>query len=87
MPKPVVITEFRDTLLEYPSDPPMKYGDEKRLNTCIGIHAVCGGWVDISRTSTSHSAITCRSCGLRAVVPNGVKTWGDLRAHFKKFNQ
>jgi len=86
MPIPIVIAEFGDTTLEYPSDPPLKYGDEVRLHTCFGIHAICCGRVGISMTSTSHSAITCRSCGLRVVVPNGVKTWGDLRAHFQKFN-
>ncbi len=77
---PVVISEFGETLRHFPSDhhPPT---DEMELSTCVGIHS-CNCWVYRHNVSLTHFALRCRSCGWRVVLPQTVKTFGDLRIHF-----
>lgn len=84
----VVIGQFGETVLPYPVGGyggPLRYDPVepgRRLSNCVGIHDVCRGWVDHKSVSKTHSALHCRSCGMRAVFPCGVKTWGDLLGHF-----
>ena len=93
MPKPIVITEFGDTLVEYPG--PLSADDTLPLRSpfrpiaeeVAGIHSGDGGWMLLNGTSSTHMALACHTCYLRVAIPNYVKTWGDLRAHFRKFNR
>ena len=88
--KPIVLTEYGETLNEYPkghlpSDHPGAHQDlpeheAKKMSICIGIHAVCSCWMDIREISSTHRALTCRGCNLRFVIPKEVQTFGDLRA-------
>ncbi len=78
MIKPIVLTSFGETLRGYPGS---NAGDEGKLGSCIGVHDVCDGWVDIKEISTTHNAIVCRGCSLRIVVPASLKTYGELRTY------
>ncbi len=92
--RPIILNRFGDTLLEYPKSPvfcgPISEADheadheadeKKKISTCVGIHAVCGSWIDFNEISDTHNALCCRSCNLRFVYPNRVKTFGDLRKY------
>lgn len=81
--KRIVLTEFREMLEEYPNSPA---DDNTKMEACIGVHVICGGFVDLKPVSDTHSAIICRNCHLRLVIPNSIQTYGDLRWHFRKFN-
>ena len=72
----IVLTTFGEALRPYPNSD-MK--NERVLGTCIACHFMCNGFVDIKEVSPTHNALVCRSCHLRVVVPNTVKTFGDLR--------
>ena len=92
MPNPIVITKFGDTLVEYPgllsADDTLPLLSPTRFisEDVAGIHSGDGGWIIVHEISSTHTALACHTCYLRVLVPNSVKTWGDLRAHFKKFN-
>lgn len=49
----------------------------------IGIHAVCLGFIDMHKVSTTANALVCRVCNLRVVIPKLVTTWKQLQAHIK----
>lgn len=83
MIKPIKLTEYGETLLGYPGS---ERGDEGELSCGIGVHAICNGWVDIKPVSTTHKAIICRECNMRILVPESVKTYGDLRSFFNAQN-
>lgn len=80
---PIVLTEYGDALSEYPNSDPEKY---PQLSTCIGAHDICNGWMDIHEISKTHSAITCRKCGLRVVIPKEIDTYHKLKKYFVQFN-
>lgn len=91
--KPIVLTDIGDQLLEYPPDRNIMGGnlvdhtrDNKKMEFCVGVHAVCGGWVDRERITQTHDALICRSCHLRVPFPKELKTYGDLRKHLSKLN-
>jgi len=81
--KPIVLSRYNEALIQYPDE----HDDSKELqktgcvNTCIGVHQHCDGLVDLREVSNTHNAIVCRDCGLRVVVPKGLKTYGSLRHH------
>lgn len=81
---PIALTAIGETLREYP--PQDVFGTHARdadsLGSCVGVHDVCGGWMDRKRVSATYDALVCRSCHLRVTIPNGIATYGDLRAYF-----
>ena len=80
---PILISEHGDMIEGYPSFSGISNNtDETELNTCVGVHMVCNGWIDINTTSVTHKALTCRKCKMRIVIPLEIKTFGDLRKHF-----
>lgn len=81
---PIILTELGETLLPYPG---AEAGEDVRLQSCIGVHDICRGWVDIVKASSTHRAIHCRVCGLRVVIPNAVERWSQLAKHFAQFNK
>ncbi len=86
---PIVLDEFGATLLK--SQEPyvfqtrgyQGYRDDDELRLCVGVHDVCGGWVDRKPVSKTHDAIVCRSCYLRVVIPklDTIRTYGELRQY------
>lgn len=86
--RPIVLSEFGDTLREYPRQ---NYGtccdllpyevnpDLGELSTCVGVHDTCRGWMDIRDISSTHRRLRCRACGFTLTLPKNVKTYGDLR--------
>lgn len=85
--EPIRLTADGDLLREYP---PGHRGfgqryfvdhtrDESKLNTCVGTHAYCGGWMDRRGATATHDAIVCRGCHLRVLFPKTVDTYGELR--------
>ena len=83
---PIALTNFGETLLEYPfveSPYTEGYTDESELSTCVGIHGICNGWVDIKEISITHNALVCRYCNLRIVIPKTINTYGKLREFCK----
>ena len=52
-----------------------------------GVHQHCEGEISVSPISDSHQAIFCKKCGLRVLIPIGIKTYEDLRAHLSKLQQ
>ncbi|MBD3250853.1 hypothetical protein GF380_00015 [Candidatus Uhrbacteria bacterium] len=79
--EPILLNAFNERLLEYPPNHPMgkHTRDHDELGSCIGIHDICRGWVDLKHISRTHHAIVCRSCGLRVVIPVDIQTYGQLR--------
>jgi len=91
--KPIVLTDIGDQLLEYPPDRNIMGGnlvdhtrDSKKMELCVGLHAVCQGWIDREPVTQTHDALICRSCHLRVPFPKELKTYGNLRQHLRKFN-
>jgi hypothetical protein len=76
--KPIILTEYNETLEEYGNAP---IDDRYALSNCLGIHSHCGGTLITKIASNTHNVILCERCNLRVVVPNGLKTYGDLRRH------
>ena len=89
--KPIGLTEYGDTLLEYPRQVDVtsikseadKNPDDGTLSSCVGVHDVCRGWMDIRVVSKTHRRITCRTCKLNITVPVGVVTYRQLREFCK----
>ncbi len=69
----VVINQYGEKLR--PSSP------LKQMDTPISsaVHMVCNGWTDMREVSETHSVITCRSCGLRVVIPTWQTNWAILK--------
>lgn len=78
----LVITPFGEALTMYPGMSPIKWEDST-LSTCIGVHEICGSFVDFKNVAPKFAAIVCRGCGLRVVIPNTLKKISDLRAWAK----
>jgi hypothetical protein len=86
--KPIVLTEHGETLvLDSAFGRSTKnLTDRSGLMPMLGQHGVCKGFLEIKPVSETHFAIVCNDCHLRIVVPNTVKTFGQLRRHFRRFN-
>lgn len=87
---PVIVSEFGEGLMPYPrrdnsNSDPGEYPDSS-LSTCVGIHHLCGGWIDIRRASESHNALCCLSCKMRILIPVAVDTFGKLAKYFADYN-
>ena len=82
---PVQLTPEGDLLKEYPRDGGFvdHSRDSNKVSLCVGVHAFCHGWMDRNRATASNDSITCRCCGLRVLFPKKIKTYGELRDHFK----
>jgi hypothetical protein len=77
---PIQLTPIGDLLEEYPTSQGVGHTtDEKKLNQCVGIHALCDSFMDLRPASTTHNAINCRGCNLRVPISNTIITYGDLR--------
>lgn len=80
--EPIQLTIEGDLLREYP---PSGEGfvdhtrDNRKLNSCVGIHDFCNSWMDRTRATKVHDAIVCRGCHLRILFPKETKTYGELR--------
>ncbi len=81
---PIQLTPEGDILLEYPRN--VVFGgflrhsrDNDRLDSCVGIHGHCHGWMDRHNVSFTHDSISCRACYLRVTFPRETKTYGELR--------
>ncbi len=85
--QPVQLTREGDLLREYPPQPQfsgLEYfvdhtRDDHDLNSCVGIHEYCNGWMDRHRGAKTLDVIVCRSCHLRVLFPKEIKTYGELR--------
>jgi hypothetical protein len=86
--QPIRLTPEGDYLCEYPPRSRSLGGseyfidhtrDSHDLGSCVGVHKYCNGWMDRHGATSSHDAITCRSCHLRVLFPKETKTYGDLR--------
>lgn len=77
----IILTEYGEVLSCYPGT---ETRDDIDLDSCIGAHEVCEGWVDLRKVSKTHNAIVCRRCHLRIVVPSEVNTWKKLAGYFKQ---
>lgn len=88
--EPIRITSDGDMLEEYPPSSPSSNlvdhtDDTKSMSSsAVGIHQDCRGWLDRKSPSRAYDALICRECHLRVVIPRGIKTYGDLRAHMVK---
>lgn len=82
---PIKMTVYNETLLEYPQS---TQTDESELYPgVLGVHDVCRGWIDLEEVSKTHWALVCRSCKLRVVVPNTLKTFRALREHLSSIER
>lgn len=91
--EPVVVSEYDETIKGYPNyeGDGTIHSEETVLGTVV--HESCSGSIltgsylaDTRRISKTHNAIVCRGCHRSWVFPNTVKTYGDLRKHFSRFN-
>jgi hypothetical protein len=72
------LTSFWEAMTLYPGMTPERW-EASELSTCVGLHLYCDGYMDVKRVAEHWSAICCRSCHLRVVVPLTIKTIGQLR--------
>lgn len=49
-------------------------------------HQFCGH-LDRNKTSNDRESLHCRSCGLRILIPAGLKTREQFLKHFERFNK
>lgn len=56
------------------------------IGGATGVHVTCGGDVGHHIVSERCAALFCKSCGLRVVLPRGLKTWAELRAWAEMVN-
>ena len=78
----IKITRLGETLLPYPGSD--KFDEDGKLSTCIGLHAVCKGFVDAFPISESHNVLLCRHCGLRVPIPRTVETYKQLNEYCRR---
>lgn len=45
----------------------------------VGVHDICGEYIDRKHSSRKFDVLYCKSCGLRVKIPVRIKTFGDLR--------
>lgn len=86
--QPIQLTPEGDLLSEYPPQSSMMdslgyfvkhtRGDHK-LESTVGLHEHCNGWMDRQRTTKTHDVIVCRSCHLRIPFPKEIKNYGEFR--------
>lgn len=84
--EPIVLTKYGEALEAYPRTEkrdPTTY----KLISCVGVHSVCNGFMDCNETSSTHSALVCRICHLRVVIPKEVDTWAKLQERMKHIPQ
>jgi len=83
--EPIQLTSEGDLLMEYPRDSngfgreDSHVRDSHQLNSTVGLHKYCLGWVDRKRATKTHDALVCRTCYMRILFPIEVKTYGELR--------
>lgn len=90
--EPIVVSEFGEIIEGYPNrEGGTDATDETKLGTVV--HARCAvvgvaqsSWADTRVVSPTHNAIVCRGCYRSWLFPNTIKTFGDLRLYFMKFN-
>lgn len=75
----IKLTEDGDALLEISGSP---MDDDSKLSGCIGLHALCYGFIGVRSTSATHKVLCCKGCFLRIPIPREVDTFGKLREHF-----
>lgn len=80
----IIITEFGESIIPiYESSlHKSKNIDIDIISGCFAIHWICNGFVDIKEVSETHNMILCRKCHLRIVIPNTIKTYGELKKYF-----
>lgn len=49
------------------------------LESHIGIHELCRGFVHCIFISKTHKALHCKNCGFRIEMPKEINTYGKLR--------
>lgn len=83
MIEPVTLTKYGEALEAYSEASAKKDPEDYKLTPCVGIHSVCNGWMDVNEVSPTHSAITCRICRLRVVIPKEIDTWAKLQEYMR----
>lgn len=79
--EPIVLTYLGETLLpQYPVPERVTETSPIRAHA-PGLHQYCSNWVYVREISENYSAIVCNSCNMRILIPNNVRTFGDLRRH------
>ena len=90
--EPVVVSEYGETISGYPNqEGNTEHTEDTVLSTLVHDDCATRGitsssWADTYQISKSHDAIVCRGCRRSWVFPNTVKTYGDLRRYFAKYN-
>lgn len=78
--QPIQLTPVGDLLLEYPTSQGVSHTtDEDKLESCVGVHGLCSGFMDLHPASNTHNAISCRRCNLHVPISKQITTYGDLR--------
>lgn len=80
--EPVQLTADGALLREYPPSVGNRHTrDDHALDSCVGVHKYCDGWMDRRRATEQHDALICRACHLRVVFPRTIRTYGELREY------
>ena len=53
----------------------------------IGTHWICEQNCTLVPVTTGYNAIACEGCNLRLIIPGDIRTFKNLRNHFKNFNR
>lgn len=78
--KQIRLTQQGDFLLPFPSEEDWQ---DNSSRDCRGMHKFCEGWIDITQVTNAHSALHCRRCNFRLLIPVEVDTWEKLETHLK----
>ena len=82
--QPIRLSGDNDVLLE----PVIRRGevhtsDEDVLTAgVVGVHNLCRGEIIYIKISQNRNVLACPRCFLRVVIPESIKTYGDLRRWF-----
>ncbi len=83
MKEPIVLTLGGDVITYYPERKNYTDDDHIEGGQCIGIHLLCGSFIDCRVANHAMNALTCRGCFLRVEIPTTVTTTRELRKHFE----
>jgi hypothetical protein len=81
--EPIGLSEFGDTLIEFPGDLNSHVRDDDLIWQRAGsvMHRSCRGTLEMVGCSDFYRVLTCKKCNFRMYIPVEVQTFGQLRQY------
>jgi len=75
----ITLTKQGEAVLSQKNTP-----DNEKLSFGLKQHNVCLGFMNLTKVSKTHQALSCRCCNFRFVFPIGIDTWLKLKQCMEK---